>query len=1024
MDGVDEPRPYSDERETVKDPPGAARAEPSAEPSSADPLKERFDAERPRGSVERKQALADLESTLFGRPRRVVTVSRYVLLKRIAAGGGGVVYSAFDPELDRKVAIKLIRTTGQEEADREQAAARLTREARAAAKLSHPNVVTVHDVGTYDPAEIGLMAGTSPEAFGSEFEREIEKELPATGVFVVMEFIAGKNLAEWVEEREPTWQQILEVYLQAGDGLAAAHASGLVHRDFKPSNVMIGRDGRVRVLDFGLARQHDEAEPPPAEGIPQAALDRTIDPSRPLTHDGAVLGTPAYMPPEQHAGETADARSDQWSYCAALYESLQGRLPFEGEDIDALAEAKRTDKPAVPDEDKVPAWIADVLRRGLRLDPAQRYPSMREMLDELGHNPAESRIRFLIGTALLGTIAVLLGVLVLGPDAEPVCPDPAQPLAGIWDDDRKAEIGAAFSASDKPYAESVWSSTESTIDDYVDRWVTARGEACQKTLVRQEQSPELMGAQMLCLDSRLNRLAELTRLLATGEPQVIETALDGVAMLSPLESCTDPKLASRTLLPPVGVRDEVMAVDAEIARAEALRRAGKLDDATQAIDEALEHAKPLKHPPLEARALLLRGQIRSVAKDGNGAEAALRQALLIAEATGDDDTAVRTLVELGFVEGFLHKRHDDGERTLELARAKLSRHNPGPHVQGLLERNTGILLLDQRRYDDAFKPLDRARILLADAYGEKSTQVTAALNALGLLAVSKGDFAVGIDYYSRSLEILKHNLGEKHPTVAGLMGNLGVIALEQGDWAKAEEYQREGLAVLREAVGDDHPFVAQALSNLAASLVGAGRIDDSIELQREALRIKRARLDPGDPSIAVSLNNLGAALNLAGQDEEALELHEQALKLRSDALGPEHPETHLSHTNIGLSQLALGDHAAARTTLTKAIAGLEKEYGADSVKLVEALRGLAEAELARGNTDEATKLIARATRLIDTKVVDPVQIADVHFVHAQLTFEFDPEGARKLAEGAAEAYATLGDENPRAKRIAAWLAEH
>jgi serine/threonine protein kinase/tetratricopeptide (TPR) repeat protein len=986
-----------------------------------DPLKQRFEAERPRATVERRQALADLEHQLFGRPRRVVTVSRYVLLKRIAAGGGGVVYSAFDPELDRKVAIKLIRTRGTHPGDSTEAAARLTREARAAAKLSHPNVVTVHDVGIYNPAEIGVVVGRDDE----ELEEAIEREVPSTGVFVVMEFIDGENLAQWCQREDRGWHTVLEAYLQAGDGLAAAHASSLIHRDFKPSNVMIGTHGRARVLDFGLARaQGEKDERPDTSDLPEAKLDQTIDKHAPLTREGAILGTPAYMPPEQHAGEPADERSDQYSFCAALWEGLSGTLPFPGDDLDSLAEAKNAERFSAFDEDKAPAWMIRALRRGLSARPEARFGSMRELLDELSHNPAESRLRLIIGSGLVVMLGALTAtVLITRGDAEPVCPDPSLPLAGIWDDGRKAAIADAFASSDKSYAASTWVSAESAIDDYAKRWVAARKEACEATLVRQERSPELMGAQMLCLDTRLNRVAELTRLLATGDGQVIETAMEGVAMLAPLEACTDPKQAGTTLLPPIAVRDEVMAVDAELARAEALRRAGKLDDATAAVDAALEQAEGLDHPPLQARGLLLRGQIRSLAKDARGAEAALREALLIAESTADDDSAVRILVELGHVVGFVDKRHAEAGRILAFARAKLSRHNPGPHVEALLERNAGLLFLDQRQFSEAVGPLERARTLLADAYGEDSVQVTTAINALALLAVKRRDFGAAEAYYIRSKGILESSLGPHHPTVAGIVGNLGVIALEQGDWARAEVFQRQGLTILRDAVGDDHPYVAQALNNLAASLLGAGKVDEALSLQREALGIKRARLAPKDPSIANSLNNLGAGLNLAGRDEEALALHQEALAIRAEMLGADHPETAMSATNIGLSHLALRQDARAKKELTHAVESFEALYGTEDARLVEPLRGLSEVELRMGHRKKARAIAERALKLVDTSVVDPIQVADLQFIYAMLTFEEDPDGARDLADQAAEAYERLGDDNPRGKRLRAWLTE-
>src|SRR5262245_37690244 len=207
----------------------------------------------------------------------------------------GVVYAAYDPELDRRVALKLLHAGGSVEARK-----RLLREAQAMARLAHPNVIAVHDVGTW----------------GDE-------------VFVAMEFVEGPTLAERVRDEEPGWREVLDLYLQAGEGLAAAHVAGIVHRDFKPQNALVGRDGRVRVLDFGLARGTGALPPREAEEGPDSGAAPGLLVT-PLTRSGSRMGTPAYMSPEQFEGLPADELSDQFSFCVALYEALYGERPFGG----------------------------------------------------------------------------------------------------------------------------------------------------------------------------------------------------------------------------------------------------------------------------------------------------------------------------------------------------------------------------------------------------------------------------------------------------------------------------------------------------------------------------------------------------------------------------------------------------------------------------------------------------------------------------------------------------------------------
>ncbi|MFP2913145.1 protein kinase domain-containing protein, partial [Pyxidicoccus sp. 3LFB2] len=247
------------------------------------------------------------------------TLARYVVLERIGRGAMGDVYAAYDPELDRQVALKLLRPEGRH---LEELRSRLLREAQALARLAHPNVVTVHDVG---------VAGDC--------------------LFLALELVEGTTLAEWL--KAPRAQgEVLRVFRDAGLGLAAAHAAGLVHRDFKPSNVLVGQDGRVRVTDFGLARPSNRGLRPRAA----SASPRAPNGPAPLTRTGVLVGTPAYMAPEQQQGQGVDALSDQFSFCVALYEALHGVRPFEGLNLEELARAAREGRIRAPERDaKVPA---------------------------------------------------------------------------------------------------------------------------------------------------------------------------------------------------------------------------------------------------------------------------------------------------------------------------------------------------------------------------------------------------------------------------------------------------------------------------------------------------------------------------------------------------------------------------------------------------------------------------------------------------------------------------------------------
>ncbi|MBC8069080.1 MAG: serine/threonine protein kinase [Deltaproteobacteria bacterium] len=268
-------------------------------------------------------------------------IGRFVVLERIGAGGMGVVYSAYDPELDRRVALKLVRPDRWSSRDT-RARGRALAEARAMAKVSHPNVVPVYEIGGLDE-----------------------------GLYVAMELVQGMSVRAWLERPRP-WAETAQLFVQLARGLAAVHAAGLVHRDVKPDNLMVRDDGRPQLLDFGIARALDED----AEA-PGAAATITSDHATEL---GKLVGTPSYMSPEQFLGQPADARSDQWSLCVSLYEALYQRRPFDASSLVELSAAVTGDAlPLPPKDSSVPARVHAVIVRGLEKSPAQRRISFADL---------------------------------------------------------------------------------------------------------------------------------------------------------------------------------------------------------------------------------------------------------------------------------------------------------------------------------------------------------------------------------------------------------------------------------------------------------------------------------------------------------------------------------------------------------------------------------------------------------------------------------------------------------------------
>ena len=390
------------------------------------------------------------------------TLGRYRLERELGAGAMGVVHAAFDPDLERRIALKVLKgaTAAAEARDR------LLREARAMARLSHPNVVTVYEVGT---------------AGGRDF--------------VAMELIHGESLAEWVraERRRPA--AILDAFVAAGRGLAAAHAAGIVHRDFKPHNVLRSRDGRIVVTDFGLAREaHDAPSPALDATLPAGAMSTsggsTSSLLAGLTVTGSLLGTPAYMAPEQWSGGAVTPATDQFAYCVALWEALAGARPYPGPTLDDLR-TQVARGPAALDASRIPRRVRGILRRGLDPDPARRWPSMEALLARLVRVQRRPGIALAIAAGALGGIAALVFALRGGDAPVALCDPPAQDVAAVWSPALRAQLQAA--TSDAHVA---------VLDTAYWGWRAARVAACGAP-------PQIRQPQLACLDGVLARFDAL-----------------------------------------------------------------------------------------------------------------------------------------------------------------------------------------------------------------------------------------------------------------------------------------------------------------------------------------------------------------------------------------------------------------------------------------------------------------------------------------------------------------------------------
>ena len=510
---------------------------------------------------------------------RGTLIGRYVVIDVLGAGGMGVVYSAFDPELDRKVAIKLLQA-GHGGSAAAGGQTWLLREAQAMARLAHPNVVAVYDVG----------------------------EMPGDRVFIAMELIEGATLRAWLKQVR-TWREVLPVMRAAGAGLAAAHAAGLVHRDFKPDNVLVGTDGRVRVMDFGLARLGDAGDAAPPRPTSDLNIASRSPLSERLTQTGAVLGTPAYMAPEIYAGQGAGARGDQFAFGVALYEALYRARPYARTDL----VEQRAITPRPPASAKVPAWLERVVLRAIAIDATQRFASMDELLAELARDPSAGRRRAAVG----GAVVVVCGGLVAGAlalhgntAADEPCTDAATRLTGVWDAGTRGKLETAFHKLNKPFVDDAIAGTEKTLDAYASGWVAMRTETCKATRVSGEQSDDVLTLRMGCLDQRLVELATLGKLFGGADESLALGAAGAAQKLSALADCADvPALLAPDPLPKdPAVRLEVTVLQGKLAEARAIYKASRPKDTLALVQAIAPDVARVDHQPTSATLHLLTGQ--------------------------------------------------------------------------------------------------------------------------------------------------------------------------------------------------------------------------------------------------------------------------------------------------------------------------------------------------------------------------------------------------------------------------------
>jgi eukaryotic-like serine/threonine-protein kinase len=874
-------------------------------------------------------------------------VGRFIVQSPLGIGGMGVVHAADDPVLGRKVALKLIHADRGEGPASDEWRARLLREARAIARLSHPNVIAVHDIGLH---------GDQP--------------------FVAMELVEGSTLRSWLAASPRSWRDIVAVFIAAGRGLLAAHRAGLVHRDFKPDNVLIGHDGRIRVTDFGLAcplpgvdRDRSDGPVPEQPAETGALVPCVEDHQGRLTRTGALLGTPGYIAPEVLCGGAADFASDQFSFCVALHEALFRERPL----LPASSMPVRVEVPRAVqtspgrrptarvrgDVHAVPRWLQQTVQRGLSPRPADRFPSMESLLVALNRAPIRRRwLQVGVAAAMVGALGAATTVVATGTSDPELCTGALEQVSGVWNPGMAARVHASFAATARPHAQPSADRVAERVTLYTDQWATMHRSACLAT-ARGEQSPDLLDRRVSCLGRRLDQVAALLDLFVRrADGNLVDRAIDLVGKLEPLSTCADAALQlSRMPLPVDPVqRARVAELERHVDRAELERRAGRAQAAADAARVVLQAQRDLDHAPLAAQAEGVLG--RSLEDLGRMAEAreALGRAQRMAQRTGDARLAVNLMLELLFVVGARQEHYGEAKLLAELVEGALER----PELRGdetlraRLLAVLGTVASRERRGDRAVELHREVLAIRRRILPAISEEVASAEESLGVALRERTLHSEARLHYFEALAIRRQLFGDRHPLVAGTYSNLGVTYLEDGNPAEARPHMLAALAIIEPI--PEHRIYHHVLGNLGELERMVGDHEQARRYHEAALAVRLRQLGPDHPNVGISLGALGDVLRELGDLREALAFHRRALAVFEKS-GLDHPQYAAGLSDVGEDLRQLGRAAESLDHQERALKIFQARSpyrGADVVLY----QGLALLDL--GRLREASSVLTRA----------------------------------------------------------------
>lgn len=917
---------------------------------------------------EERLALERVAQELVG-TARTVAIGRYELNEELGRGGCGAVYSAFDPKLDREVALKLV-LRGRLSFD-PLWEARLLREARALAKIRHRNVVEVFDVG-------------------------VDKHhAKSGGVFVVMERLHGRTLGQWCRESEPSWTEIVRVYVQACRGLAAAHALGVVHRDLKPDNIML-TDGRVaKLIDFGLALEQDHDSTIEGSGVSSSG-SRLVDITSTLTTAGLVMGTPVYMPPEQHSGRinAVGPMADQYALCVSLYESLYDERPFSGKTLEDLARSKTTGKVrAVDPELGIPSAVLKVISRGLRADPKERWPSVTQLADRLeaivdGRGRRRRRLGLAIGVASVLGIGALTVSAAPGSD----CRELGERRAEVWSPARTSDLERRLLARDELGART-WTRLRNRAQEDLDAWDDVVSAACEARDARSAQ----------CFEGWLSEFETALAIIDESDAPRLLTAAEQAILVPPLRQCASGSTDAPLAHPQLGSAG-VGPLHDDLVRAKALARSGQREDAVVLAAQTLAEARQLEDPSTLAHATYVAGFVRAENEEHDVAKVLLLESASTAKARGLD--VLHLDVGLSLVRSYAATGDfEESRRWSHLTRATISRLGDATWMRKKWLTSSVFASIYAGEFGSAYD--DAQELVALTSVRSHPAEHATALASVAMAAFELGRVHEATTVSAQAVELFERELGKQHPRLGRALADGGRYTAATGDVAEGVAMMTRAVRILEANNGPTDPYALNAKRTLSHYLSRLGRLDEAVEMAESAYEGLGALYGRRHVRSARSALDLADLYLRAERYEEGKALIRDAAVVLSELHGSQSAHVTSANELLVRAEVQAGELEAARSLARETFDVLDLSEPAQRETAINLTLSFAMIDYDSGDLPAAVRHLEEGVRLCkgDASSNDPSMIASFESMRAEI--EAERGEPQRAVEAAASALALL-----------------